>query len=308
MEAVSPITLVYMLWKFQHVRDYQVQMNDMSLSNTSIPFASSSAFLTLLFVLHYINRAVVAPFLRAPSMSPIHLFVVIMAVLFNFVNASCLAGWLVGYDIVPVVYTRGFGYDSANRGRHSSGLLQCIGILLFFVGLFGNIYSEKCLFGLRVQEGDKRAAAAAAKKGTQNNEQNHENEHKDKSENKYHKVYVIPPPHGPFRSILYPHYVFEWLEWLGFSLLGTAIIPSSRGAAGGENLTIHLSLVPWLIPFAILAGKLNLPLPLPPLLFLVNAVANMLPHARWGRKWYVDRFGERAVAGRGAVVPWCKWL
>ncbi|KAJ5120593.1 uncharacterized protein N7515_009981 [Penicillium bovifimosum] len=132
--------------------------------------------------------------------------------------------------------------------------------------------------------------------------------------NKYHKVYVIPPARGVFRYILYPHYVFEWLEWTGFSLAGTAVAPfsalpvSASSSVSSVAIAPPLRLAPWLIPMAWAAGKLSVPLPLPAVIFVVNAVTNMLPHARWGRKWYVEKFGEKAVAGRGAAVPGCAWL
>ena len=276
MEAVAPVTLVYMLWKLWD-RD--------RFDGLGYAWTTTSIGIATLFVMHYINRAVVSPLLCAPSMSPIHLIVVVMAGLFNFVNASCLAGWLAGYTLASSAFTNDI------KGGLGGLILQSVGFLFFFGGLIGNMYSERCLFALRVQEVD-RLEAKKRDKTTKNN--------------KYHKVYVIPPAAGVFLSVLYPHYVFEWLEWLGFVLLGTAVFPSTQSVPESSHSSI--ALVPWLVPFAFLADKLCLPLPLPPLLFLVNAVANMLPHARWGRKWYVDRFGEAAVAGRGAVIPWCQWL
>ena len=86
------------------------------------------------------------------------------------------------------------------------------------------------------------------------------------------------------------------------------MFPSRQLSISSTYATPPINLAPWLVPAAKWAQNLSVPLPLPGLIFLVNAVANMLPHARWGRKWYVKMFGERAVAGRGAVVPYCSWM
>ncbi|KAJ5570963.1 hypothetical protein N7535_004623 [Penicillium sp. DV-2018c] len=226
MEIVGPINLIYSL--------ATPAAHSPTLSN----LPTSNILVASLYCIHYLNRAIISPFFSAPSMSPIHPFIMTSAMLFNWFNSACLAGWLRGYT------TDG---EAGNNG------------------------------------------------------------------NKFHKVYVIPPARGVFRYILYPHYVFEWLEWTGFALAGTAVAPFSSfsGFASSVSSVViapPLRLAPWLIPVAWAAGKLDVPLPLPAVVFVVNAVTNMLPHARWGRKWYVEKFGEKAVAGRGAAVPGCAWL
>ncbi|BCR85179.1 3-oxo-5-alpha-steroid 4-dehydrogenase family protein [Aspergillus chevalieri] len=287
MEIVGPLNLLYTL----HA----------SLSGDFSVLPWQNQLVGLLYVVHYVNRAVISPWFVAPSMSPIHVFVMVSAMGFNWVNSSCLAGWVLGYGLD----VEGFeGAVSGNGGAYGGagfGLIPCVGLGLFVVGMVGNIYSERALFRLRREEGDKRAA----KKG------NASNDH----DNKYHKVYVIPPKQGVFRSILYPHYVFEWIEWFGFALTGTAIFPAGSGSvnpiaatASAAAAVPRIRLAPWLVPAAVVAEKLRAPLPLSALVFAVNAVANMLPHARWGRKWYVEKFGEEAVGSRGAAVPWCPWL
>lgn len=283
MEIIAPLNLLYTL----HT----------SLSGDLSVLPWQNLLVAVLYVVHYINRAVASPWFVAPSMSPIHAFVMVSAMGFNWMNSSCLAGWILGYP----VDIQGLGTATAGDGVDGGmGLLPTVGLGLFVIGMVGNIYSERALFRLRREEGDKRAA-----KKTDNND----------TSNKYHKIYVIPPKQGVFRSILYPHYVFEWIEWFGFALAGTAIFPAGSGSVNPIAATAtaaatvpRISLAPWLVPAAIVAEKLKVPLPLPALVFVVNAVTNMLPHARWGRKWYVENFGKEAVGSRGVAVPWCPWL
>jgi 3-oxo-5-alpha-steroid 4-dehydrogenase 1 len=238
-------------------------------------------------------------------MSPIHVFVMVSAMGFNWLNSSCLAGWLSGYEI-PIAGFRTNGAEALVSSSLSSDslplirILPVVGTALFVIGMAGNIYSETSLFRLRREEAGKRSAKKSDDKAPAN------------GETKFHKVYVIPPVEGVFRTILYPHYVFEWLEWTGFALAGVAVFPLSLstrvGTATSAGVAPPLRPAPWIIPVAWVADRFGVPLPLPAVLFVINAVANMLPHARWGRKWYVEKFGDKGVAGRGAVVPWCEFM
>ncbi|OJJ87032.1 3-oxo-5-alpha-steroid 4-dehydrogenase family protein [Aspergillus glaucus CBS 516.65] len=286
MEIIAPLNLLYIL--------HTSLSGDFSL----LPWQNQ--LVGLLYVVHYVNRAVISPWFVAPSMSPIHVFVMVSAMGFNWVNSSCLAGWVLGYGLDVGGFSGAVEGNGGVNGGTGFGLIPCVGLGLFVVGMVGNVYSERALFRLRREEGDKRAA-----KKTDNNDTN----------DKYHKVYVIPPKQGVFHSILYPHYVFEWIEWFGFALAGTAIFPAGSSSVNPIAATAtaaatvpRIRLAPWLVPAAVVSEKLRVPLPLPALVFAVNAVANMLPHARWGRKWYVEKFGEEAVGSRGVAVPWCPWL
>ncbi|KAI9042516.1 3-oxo-5-alpha-steroid 4-dehydrogenase family protein [Aspergillus affinis] len=307
MEVVGPVNLLYILWTLPP-----------PLNIASLPLPNKLA--ASLYVLHYINRAIVSPFFAAPSMSPIHAFVVFSAVLFNWFNSTCLAGWIVGYQI-PIVLP---AYSSTSKpatmpssppssSSSSSLLIPSLGLCLFLLGMAGNIYAERTLFRLRREGAETRPTKkpSSSSQSTTTDSKNRNSNNK----NKFSKVYVIPPPTGLFHSILYPHYVCEWLEWLGFALVGTAVLPvssSSSSVLGSASVATTSSspivLAPWIVPFALGADKAGLRFPLPAVLFFVNAVANMLPHARWGRKWYVERFGAKKVAGRGAVLPFCGCL
>ncbi|KAJ5963582.1 uncharacterized protein N7479_003458 [Penicillium vulpinum] len=292
MELVGPINLIYTM----------TSPSPYSPSFTDLP--KPNILIVALYCTHYLNRAVISPFFSAPSMSPIHVVVMAAAMLFNWFNSACLAGWLRGY-VVPTIPS----FNTATSGNPSPRsvvveLLPTIGLILFAIGMAGNIYSETEFFRLRREEAERRVAKKVDDESPGGEARG--------SRNKFYKVYVIPPACGVFRYILYPHYVFEWLEWIGFALAGTAVAPFSAlpPSTSAPFLAISppLRLAPWLVPAAWAADKLAVPLPLPAVIFVINAVTNMLPHARWGRKWYVEKFGEKAVAGRGAVVPGCAWM
>ncbi|KAL4809014.1 hypothetical protein BDV18DRAFT_133720 [Aspergillus unguis] len=320
MEIVGPLNLLYILTNLAP----KLNMATLPLPNKLV---------ASLYVLHYINRAIISPFFSAPAMSPIHIFVAGSAMIFNWFNSTCLAAWLVGYNVTTLP-----GYyppsplgdatpekvleDSLASTTGTSLLLPGVGLGLFVLGMVGNISSERRLHRLRRE-------AADAKKPKDDDSTVTLTKSDSDSGNKYHKVYIIPPANGLFSTILYPHYVFEWLEWIGFALVGTTIFPTLSPpslipdvlstAFSGTTASIAgtaisgtsppLRLAPWLIPAVWAAGKLRVPvLPLPAIVFVVNAVANMLPHARWGRKWYVEKFGEERVAGRGAVLPFVSWM
>ncbi|KAL4798893.1 ubiquitin elongating factor core-domain-containing protein [Aspergillus venezuelensis] len=338
MEITGPVNLLYILSKLPQ----RLNMQTLPLPNKLVAG---------LYVLHYINRAIISPFFAAPSMSPIHVFVMGSAMAFNWLNSACLAGWLVGYNVstIPGIYATsdpataslrnkamdvptpetvlGDSMASASSGS-TSLLIPAIGVVSFFAGMVGNIWAERTLFALRREAADKKHDKNAT------DEKNGKGKESDNA-NRYHKIYIIPPSRGLFSTILYPHYVCEWLEWTGFALLGTTVFPSltppsamllpdilptatTGTTAGLGSLSSArggpappLRLAPWLIPPVWIASRLGVPVvPLPAILFVVNAVANMLPHARWGRKWYVERFGEGAngVNGRGAVVPFLSWM
>ncbi|KAF7717380.1 Uncharacterized protein PECH_006682 [Penicillium ucsense] len=304
MEIVGPVNLLY-------------NLSHTTPSLAELPMINK--LMVALYCTHYANRAIISPFFSAPSMSPIHAFVMCSAMLFNWFNSSCLSGWLAGYEI-PIEGYRTNGaqvMSSSTPFVPPTRLMVFIiaGTIIFFYGMAQNIRAETTLFRLRREEADRRASKRSDIHSRDlDRDHNPDLQKKDRNGNKYHKVYVIPPASGLFRYILYPHFVFEWLEWTGFALVGLAVFPLTLSMKVGTTTTASAGVAPalrpapWIIPVAWVADKLGLPLPLPAVLFVINAVANMVPHARWGRKWYVEKFGAKAVAGRGAVVPCCEFL
>lgn len=314
MEIVGPINLLYVLWRLPPMLDTNMSIASLTTWNKLV---------ASLYVVHYVNRAIISPLFASPSMSPIHASIVLSAALFNWFNSSCLAAWLVGYETPVLGYKTDGGAPASSSALSSLSIAQQVlpyaGLALFAIGMAGNISAERTLYRLRREEADRRFIAIANEKRKQ--EETKRPSGADlppettvqETRDRYTKVYVVPPPRGLYRAMLYPHYVFEWLEWFGFALAGTAVFPGRKLSTSGSGSYATATppirrLAPWLVPAAWAAERLRVPLPLPAVVFCANAVANMLPHARWGRKWYVDKFGEKAVAGRGAVVPWFKWL
>ncbi|KAL1886273.1 hypothetical protein Plec18167_000202 [Paecilomyces lecythidis] len=310
MEIIGPLNLLYILATLPP-----------TINITALPLWNK--LVAALYVIHYINRAIINPFFAAPSMSPIHVFIMVSAMAFNWFNSTCLAGWLVGYQTAVTGGYRVDGRQALRSAQPENGVQMYapfVGVGVFVVGMLGNVYAERTLYSLRREEADRRAREREEKEketagkgrsvtsSSPSPSTSISPEDEKRKKNKYHKVYVIPPARGVFRSILYPHYVFEWLEWVGFALAGTAVFPSRNPVIPTTYATPPITLAPWLRPAAALADRFQVPLPLPAVLFVVNAIANMLPHARWGRKWYVEKFGDAGVQGRGAVVPWLKWL
>ncbi|KAL3481640.1 hypothetical protein BJX99DRAFT_218697 [Aspergillus californicus] len=103
MEIVGPLNLVYILSNLPQ----RFNIQTLPLPNKLV---------ASLYVLHYVNRAIISPFFAAPSMSPIHIFVMVSAIFFNWFNSTCLAGWIVGYT-VDIRYPRAL---SLAKGSHSS--------------------------------------------------------------------------------------------------------------------------------------------------------------------------------------------
>jgi 3-oxo-5-alpha-steroid 4-dehydrogenase 1 len=187
-EVVGPLNMLFIIFALPS-KLHPPPNSSSSILGTGLP--AQNELLAALYVLHYLNRAVITPLFLAPSMSPIHASIFLMMVTFQYTNSACIASWLVYSELTPSTHSSSF-----------SALTSLMGLVMFFLGLAGNIASENELFALR---------RGAAKR-------------KAKSEGKaqiiYDKVYVIPPASGWFKYVLSPHYVLEWLEWTGYWILG----------------------------------------------------------------------------------------
>jgi 3-oxo-5-alpha-steroid 4-dehydrogenase 1 len=187
-EFVGPLNLLFIIFTLPS-KLKPVPQSSSSFLGTGLP--AQQEILGSLYVVHYINRAVVSPIFLSPSMSPIHLIISLIMMIFQFVNSSSIACWLV-YSTLKTHHTP------------LMSLTSILGLVIFFAGMAGNIAAENSLFSLR---------RGAAKR-------------KAKSEGKaavtYDKVYAIPPAEGFFKHILYPHYISEWAEWTGYAILGWA--------------------------------------------------------------------------------------
>ncbi|KAF1810032.1 3-oxo-5-alpha-steroid 4-dehydrogenase [Eremomyces bilateralis CBS 781.70] len=146
--------------------------------------------MTGLFVTHYVYRALLAPLVLNPSMSPIHPLVAFFAAGFQMANALSIGGWLAGYGPTDAGYWDG------------RTLQVGVGTVIWAAGLIGNIYHDDVLrdirrVAMRKKEDDKARGKAS-----------------DSS-----KVYQVPEK-GLFRYVLYAHYLCEWIEWTGYWVMG----------------------------------------------------------------------------------------
>lgn len=110
MELVAPLTAVWFAWPH-------------------------TSWMLALFVLHYVNRAVVQP-LCSPARSPLHAVVVLSAVVFNLMNGYLLGTWL-----------RGAGEAPTPCIRTAAG--TALGVLMYAGGLAGNVWHDQVLLELR---------------------------------------------------------------------------------------------------------------------------------------------------------------
>ena len=157
--------------------------------------------------LHYINRAIITPFFLNPSMSPIHPIVMAAATAFQVVNGLSIGGWLAGYG------------PTTTKDWSSRTVYIQVGVVVFLIGLIGNIYHDGELRELRriaVRE-QQKALVKAQNAGKQVN---------------VDKVYKIPQA-GLFRYCLFPHYLCEWIEWAGFWIIG------GRRCVPAQNFVIN---------------------------------------------------------------------
>ncbi|OBT84734.1 hypothetical protein VE02_06304 [Pseudogymnoascus sp. 03VT05] len=200
------------------------------LRATFPPPPRENLILAGIYVTHYIYRALLAPLLN-PSMSPIHPIVILGAWVFNTLNAVSLGGHLAGLG--PALTTR-----------------LTIGLPIWALGFAGSIAHDEILRRGRRAASKPGALAKAADTHTV------PDGHGGK------KTYVLPSG-GLFRWVLSPHYLCEWIEWVGFYI-------ATGGALPARN-------------------------------FVAAEVSTMLPRAIATRKWYVERFP--GVEGRWAALP-----
>lgn len=146
-------------------------------------------------------------------MSPIHLLVWCMAFTFQIINGTCIAGYLAGYG------------PTTTKDWEGRYLYIQVGLMVFALGLFGNIYHDDELREIR------RAAAREQERKAE------EQDEKGKTRRNVDKVYKIPE-NGLFRFVLFPHYFCEWIEWGGFWMIGGLAFTPARSFVLNEVATM----------------------------------------------------------------------
>ena len=173
-------------------------------------------------------------------MTPYHIGVALFALSFQIINGIAIGGWLGGYG--P---TSPSDWSWDGRGVNGRGQVPIyLGTALWTAGFAANIYHDGILRDIRRQPQDQG---------------------KEKTDRRVEKRYEIPKG-GLFKYVFFPHYFTEWIEWIGWWIIG------------GWNCA-------------------------PARIFLINEISTMLPRALAGRRWYVRRFGEERCKGKKAVVP-----
>lgn len=225
-------------------------------NHSSSHFQRPSLITCPLQVLHYFNRALLSPLLN-PSMSPIHLVTWASAILFNIINGTAIGCYFGGYGPTSKA-------DWAGRAEYME-----VGLMIWGVGLLFNWLHDDDLREIRRASARKQRRMIeeekAKRQGGDDGDDNKGKKGEDKDEVKVDKVYMLPK-NLLFSKVLFAHYLFEWIEWSGWWMMGGLAFAPGR-------------------------------------CFLVNEIAVMLPRAVAGRKWYVEKFGEEKVNGKWAIIP-----
>lgn len=167
---------------------------------TNLPWQNK--VLASLFVIHYSYRAVVYPWIQ-PSMSPLHILVMLFATAFQLFNATCIGSWLAAYG--PTTQAE---WDA--QLAPFPNFQFWLGVATFYIGLGANYYHDDELREIRRREMARQERIAKQSGGKA----------------KVDKHYEIPTA-GLFKIMLYPHYFVEWVEWTGFYMAaGWSCLPA----------------------------------------------------------------------------------
>jgi 3-oxo-5-alpha-steroid 4-dehydrogenase 1 len=231
---------------------------------------SPQFILTSLYLVHYLNRALVSP-LRSPSRSKSHLVVVLSAIAFNAPNGFLLAAFLT----------------SASTAAYLSSALSSprfwAGIALWMAGFAGNVYHDEILLNIR-----RKAIAKGKAKELEDGKQARQ------------PHYAIP--HGGLYSIIsFPNYLCEWVEWFGFALAASpapnfALLPGAKALLMTARVAQFTEMSYLLTPFV---DSIS-----PPWIFFFLEISMMAPRAVRGHRWYHERFKESYPRERRAIIPW----
>lgn len=247
MELPGLITMFYIMWSLPRA---------LGGSFSELPFENKT--LVALFTIHYLHRAILAPLLT-PSISPIHILIWLSAIAFQVLNALQIGGWLAGHGPTTKLEWSNYKSDYVAAGRMEFGLY------IFFVGLIGSAFHDAELREIRHAAARNLARRQAESGADDSNSKSGIGGEAKRGKKGVEKVYMIPK-NGLFIWVLYPHYLFEWIEWTGFWLMG------------GSSFT-------------------------PARTFLVNEIVTMLPRAIEGKRWYEGRFGKENLKGKKAIIP-----
>src|SRR5438067_13562264 len=95
MEFVSPATFLYSSLAPSPFID---DTDEFSISSSS--FTTTQKILMSLYLIHYFNRSIIYT-IRAPSITPIHLHIVLSAIIFNLINGYSNGRWISVFGDYP---------------------------------------------------------------------------------------------------------------------------------------------------------------------------------------------------------------
>ncbi|KAI0246183.1 hypothetical protein BJV78DRAFT_1286679 [Lactifluus subvellereus] len=276
MELVSPLTFLFTAY-----------LHPFSHAPLSLPSLSRSALgitpqftLTALYLVHYLNRALISP-LRTPYRAKSHLVVVLAAIAFNAPNGFLLASALTSASTASFLH------------RASRSPRFWVGVALWAAGFAGNLYHDEILLNIR------RKAIAKGKAREFEGEDGHHHQRGAKAPQR--RLHYAIPHGGLYSLVSFPNYFCEWVEWFGFALAASptpdfALLPGAQAlleaASGAQFAEVGRLLSPFVDSVS------------PPWIFFALEIATMAPRAIRGHRWYHERFGESYPRDRRAIIPW----
>lgn len=160
---------------------------------------STNATLVLLFIMHYINRAIIYPLRMNSNSQKVPLITIFFAMLVTILN-----GYLQCFYLVQIEQ-----YAPISLTLTLENMQHWTGIYLFFLGMGINIHSDGVLRNLR------RYGPTGKPTQKQDEHQPHSTKH----------TYYIP--NSPFfKYVSCPNLGGELLEWFGFALASRFSFPS----------------------------------------------------------------------------------
>ncbi|KAJ1667310.1 hypothetical protein IW140_001955 [Coemansia sp. RSA 1813] len=192
MELVSPLALMYSYFVQDPVSVFPGELLPIAQQGVS----EGSTVLIYLWVVHYLNRAIVYP-LRQPCRKSMHVGIMLCACAFNIVNGYLNGRWLAtaGHETAPSVW----------------GWRFVLGVMLFVAGFAGNIHHDNILMRLRSKPNGKTSGSSTFEPDA--TDASSKNKPKGSGSSKY------SVPHGSlFTLVSCPHFLCEIVEWTGFAV------------------------------------------------------------------------------------------
>ncbi|KAI5805283.1 hypothetical protein DFH27DRAFT_366024 [Peziza echinospora] len=291
--------------------------------------------LVVLYVVHYLNRAIINPLL-SPTSTPMHLLVYLLAHIFNIINPILIGGYLGGFSQTPISASSASSSSASSSSTststpkaefsarkistasppflklNSSTAQFLLGITIWLLGFVGNLYHERILREIRmVKEKEKK------EEERKHEEEEEVGEKKEEANNDTSAHLALNALHTRLALISDADAdSIDPPQNLGSDDENSKPIPA--GSETGTTSTIHetkpkkpnskenTTTNPWYFcewiewtGFAIAAGSNCTPA----ILFVVNEISTMLPRAMAGKRWYKKTFGAQLPADRKAAIP-----